>query len=134
VAEWGRALPDPAEFAELCASSAPPVLLHGDLHHFNVLRNGDGWAAIDPKGVIGEPAYETGALLRNPVPALLDLPHPRRILVRRAGLLAEALGLDADRVFAWARVQAMLAAVWAAQDGDEPLCRYFARCAEVLGA
>jgi streptomycin 6-kinase len=134
VAEWGRDLPDPGEFAELCASSAPDVLLHGDLHHFNILRHGDGWAAIDPKGVIGEPAYETGALLRNPAPALLALAHPRRVLVRRAGLLAEALDLDAARILAWARVQAVLAAVWADQDGDESLRGYFARCAELLGA
>src|SRR5262249_34292324 len=55
-------------FAELSASMAEPVLLHGDLHHDNILAaQRQPWLAIDPKGLIGEPAYETGALLRNPL-------------------------------------------------------------------
>ncbi len=38
----------------------------GDLHHENILAAERApWLAIDPKGVIGEPAYEMGALLRN---------------------------------------------------------------------
>src|SRR6266567_6137524 len=42
------------------ASSAEPVLVHGDLHHDNVLSSARaGWLAIDPKGVAAEPAYET---------------------------------------------------------------------------
>ena len=144
VAEWGRALAGetlpPAvadrarrEHAELCASMDERVLLHGDLHHFNILRRGDGWAAIDPKGVIGEPAYETGALLRNPLPALLDRPDPGRVLARRMDLLAEATGLDRERIHAWARVQAVLAAAWAIEGRDAAGRRFFLRCAELLG-
>ncbi len=64
-----------ARFADLLASSAEPVLLHGDLHHGNILQSGDAaWVAIDPKGVIGEPAYEVGALLRNPMPDIASVP------------------------------------------------------------
>jgi streptomycin 6-kinase len=56
-----------AVFAEMAASQDAPRLLHGDLHHENVLLDaGRGWLAIDPKGVLGEPSYEFGALLRNP--------------------------------------------------------------------
>ena len=54
-------------YAELCGSQTGPRLLHGDLHHYNVLFDSDrGWLAIDPKGVIGETEYEVGAALRNP--------------------------------------------------------------------
>ena len=45
------ALVDRAEslFAELLASQAAPVVLHGDLHHLNILAAGsDEWRAIDP--------------------------------------------------------------------------------------
>jgi streptomycin 6-kinase len=58
VRDWGRLLSGRAAglFAELCDSMADPVVLHGDLHHDNILRAGGGWLAIDPKGVIGEPA------------------------------------------------------------------------------
>jgi streptomycin 6-kinase len=123
VREWGRALSGrpAARFAELCDSMADPVVLHCDLHHENVLRAGaDRWVAIDPKGVIGEPAYETGALLRNPRPDLLAADDPARVLRRRSAQLAEALSLDLQRVREWAYVQAELSAAWHVEDGEDP--------------
>jgi streptomycin 6-kinase len=58
-------------FRELLCSQEPSVLLHGDLHHFNILAGQRGpWLAIDSKGVAGEPAYEVGALLRNHGPRM----------------------------------------------------------------
>jgi streptomycin 6-kinase len=54
-------------YLDLCASQRWPLLLHGDLQHYNVLLDADrGWLAIDPKGIIGELEYEIGAMLRNP--------------------------------------------------------------------
>lgn len=104
-------------FAELSASMAEPVLLHGDLHHENILAaERQPWLAIDPKGLIGEPAYETGALLRNPLPALLQRPQPARILARRVDQLAEELGLDRARVRGWGLAQAVLSAWWSVED------------------
>src|SRR5438128_12681264 len=86
-------------YAELSASMAEPVLLHGDLHHDNILSaTRQPWLAIDPKGLIGEPAYEVGAWLRNPLPQLLHMPQPGRILARRVDQFAEELGLERTRV------------------------------------
>lgn len=64
-------------FEELLASMDTPVLLHGDLHHENILAarlssSHTNWLAIDPKGVWGEPAYEPGAWLRNPISRILE--------------------------------------------------------------
>lgn len=117
VREWGRALGGrpAAVYGELCDSMGEEVVLHGDLHHENILRSGDGWVAIDPKGVIGEREYETGALIRNPIPAL----HDTSTLARRADQLAEALALDGARVRAWAWAQAHLAAAWSLEDGED---------------
>lgn len=119
--DWGRALTPGSRAAglyfELCDSSAEEVVLHGDLHHFNLLRSeAHGWLAIDAKGVVGEPAYETGALLRNPKGERLTLP----VLRRRADRLAEALGLDVTRVYGWAYSQAVLSAAWSVEDGEDP--------------
>lgn len=99
-------------FAELIPSQAAPVVLHGDLHHFNILADGGGWRAIDPKGVIGEPAYELGAFLRNPLPAIGADPRLARTLERRIAVFAEALGLDRGRIHGWALAQAVLSAWW----------------------
>lgn len=100
----------------LAASTPAPILLHGDLHYDNILAAGrEPWLAIDPKGLAGEPAYETGVLLYNPYPHLLDAPHPGRILARRVDQLAEELALDRARVRGWGIVRAVLSAWWHVQ-------------------
>jgi streptomycin 6-kinase len=100
-----------ALFRELLDSSAEPVLLHGDLHHENILAAERApWLALDPKGVAGEPAYEVGALMRNP------RLQPAAVLIRRATILAEVLGLDRARLLAWSFTQAVLSAWWSVED------------------
>ncbi len=107
-------------YAELSASMSESVLLHGDLHHDNILAaERQPWLAIDPKGVVGEPAYETGALLRNPLPDLLNMPQPGRILARRVDQLAEELAFDRVRVRNWGLAQAVLSAWWSVEDSDQ---------------
>lgn len=106
-----------ALFAELAASMAEPVLLHGDLHHENILAaQREPWLAIDPKGLIGEPAYETGALLRNPIPGIFHAPDLGRILARRIDVLAGNLGMDRARIWGWGFAQAVLSAWWSVED------------------
>ncbi len=107
-------------YAWLSLSAAPPVVLHGDLHHDNILAARRApWLAIDPKGLIGEPAYETGALLRNPLPELLRDPHPARILDRRIAILSETLAIDRARLIGWGIYQAVLSAWWSIEDFGE---------------
>ena len=136
VSEWARGmerlrscfgggtgpLPSPlveraeALFAELIPSQSELVVLHGDLHHFNVLAaQREPWLAVDPKGVVGEPAYDMGAFLHN-LTELLTTPHPGQVLERRIDLLAEELDLDRSRVRGWAISQAVLAAYWGWED------------------
>ena len=119
-------------FAELLASSTQPVLLHGDLHHENILAaKREPWLAIDPKGVAGEPAYEVGAWLRNPLPALLQASQPARVLARRVDQFAEGLGFERERLIGWGIAQAVLSAWWTFEDhgyvGADALA-----CAELL--
>jgi streptomycin 6-kinase len=104
-------------FSDLAESQAGPRLLHGDLHHYNVLLDSRrGWLAIDPKGVVGELEYEIGAALRNPfeMPGLLAEPST---IYRRIDCFATRLKLDAERSLAWAFGQAVLSAVWLVEDG-----------------
>jgi streptomycin 6-kinase len=104
-------------FAELIGSMAEPVLLHGDLHHDNILAaERQPWLALDPKGVVGEPAYEVGALLRNMAPQFVAQRQPGRILARRVHQLAEELGFDRARLCGWGLAQAALSAWWSYED------------------
>jgi streptomycin 6-kinase len=104
-------------FGELLPSQGPPVVLHGDLHHFNILRAGDGWRAIDPKGLVGDPAYDCAALLFNPWDSLPRGPQLPRTLARRIAILADTLGLDRERIHGWALAQSVLSAWWSYDDG-----------------
>lgn len=75
----------------------------GDLHHDNILQNSDdearysfsdgGWLVIDPKGVIGEQAYEVAAFIRNPIPELLTHDDAPTIIHNRITRFAELLEL-----------------------------------------
>ncbi len=115
-------------YARLCDSLSSPRFLHGDLHHYNVLWDAErDWVAIDPKGVVGELEYEAGAALRNPYEAPALFVDPARIR-SRVDCFARRLRLDPDRLLAWAFAQAVLSAVWMAEDGfavhrDDPSFR-----------
>jgi streptomycin 6-kinase len=108
---------------ELCASAASRVVLHGDLHHDNVLRaSRDPWLAIDPHGVVGDPGAEVGPMLYNPDPANRD-PSLVALVPARCEQLADGLGMDVDRVVAWGFVTAVLSGVWTAEDPSAPTTR-----------
>jgi streptomycin 6-kinase len=124
-------------YAELSATMDAPALLHGDLHQENILAaQRQPWLAIDPKGLIGEPAYETGPLLSNPLPQLLQMPQPGRVLARRVDQMAEELDLDRARVRDWGLAQAVLSAWWSVEDtGDlSDFAQGTLTCAELLAA
>lgn len=107
-------------FKDLISSMAEVTLLHGDLHHWNILSaEREPWLAIDPQGVIGEPAYEVGAWLRNPFPFLLEEPRLDRLTKRRVDQFAAELGLERDRLLGWGVAQAVLSTWWAYEDGEE---------------
>ena len=99
-----------AVLRELIASAPETFLLHGDLHQYNILANGDGWIAVDPEGLIGERACEIAPLVLNPI----DL--AARHLTRRIDQLSEELELDRERAWAWTFVRTVLAASWCVED------------------
>jgi streptomycin 6-kinase len=100
---------------ELCASAPARVVLHGDLHHDNILRAGrEPWLAIDPHGFVGDPGYDVATLLYNPAPGDRD-PALTALVPARVEQLADELAMPVDRVVAWGFVHAVLSDVWAAE-------------------
>jgi streptomycin 6-kinase len=106
----------------LLQTSNKEVLLHGDLHHDNILQSHNGWLVIDPKGVIGEPTYEVAAFIRNPLTLLDDLQNitaVQAIIQNRITRFSELLDLPSQRILDWCFVQAVLSWAWALEDqGD----------------
>jgi streptomycin 6-kinase len=106
-------------YTSLCISQRQRRLLHGDLHHGNVLFDTKrGWLAIDPKGVVGELEYELGAALRNPI-GHPELYASTEIVQRRLDRFGAILKLDRSRALRWAFAQAVLSAIWSSEDGED---------------
>jgi streptomycin 6-kinase len=94
------------------------VVLHGDLHHGNVLDFGaQGWLAIDPKGLVGERGFDFVNILRNPDAEVALAPGR---LTSQASVIAQAAQLDRRRLLEWTLAFAGLSAAWIMGDGDDP--------------
>ncbi|MBX3117566.1 MAG: hypothetical protein KF784_00755 [Fimbriimonadaceae bacterium] len=89
---------------ELLQSTTEEVFLHGDLHHSNILLGPEGWVVIDPKGLIGDPAFEPSAFIRNPIEEIGEWEDLPLILERRIRRFAKELQLDPWRVWGWSLV------------------------------
>ena len=100
----------------LLETTTKKVLLHGDLHHDNIISHGNTWIAIDPQGFVGDPACDTGPFMRNPVEKMTDPSAHKDLLLRRAHTLGDQLHFDPRRVMAWGMIQAALAASWDFED------------------
>lgn len=103
---------------ELLASPREVTVLHGDIHHDNVLDFGArGWLAIDPKGLVGERGFDFANLFRNPDRETAVAPGR---LARQADVLAAAAGLERGRLLRWVLAYAGLSVAWSLEDGDPP--------------
>jgi streptomycin 6-kinase len=102
-------------FADLIPSQNSKMLLHGDFHHYNVLSAGEGWKAIDPKGIIGEPEFDLTPFLENEVDPK-DPATMRKITEKRINLFCEVLGFDAKRVKNWLIAHSILSTWWLVED------------------
>jgi streptomycin 6-kinase len=101
-------------FPLLCDSQKETYLLHGDFHHDNILSDNGNWKLIDPKGVIGEMAYEVIPFLMN------NLPRENELVVirQRACVFASELQLDIHRIYAWGLCHSVLSAWWDIEDNQ----------------
>jgi streptomycin 6-kinase len=114
-----RDLLDKAEQAFDAIERTPDraVVLHGDLHHENILYDEDlGWTAIDPKGAIGAPILEVGRFLQNQLPSS---PERRTALLRqRVDVFSKELGYAPEAVAASGLVDCVLSHCWSFEDEE----------------
>lgn len=100
----------------LLATPQQVVVLHGDLHHGNVLDAGGGdWLCIDPKGYLGERGFDYANIFCNP--HCPTTTQPERF-ERRVTVVAEAAQLERQRQLSWIAAWAGLSAAWHLEDGS----------------
>lgn len=93
---------------ELIASQPPNVLLHGDFHPGNVLAaQREPWLIIDPKPLVGDPAYDIAQWLLNRYAAARQSGDPVTVLRKQIDFFATNLGLSPARIAGWTFVKAL---------------------------
>ncbi len=88
------------------------ALLHGDMHHRNVMRRGDEWVAIDPRGLVGERAYDCAASLHNPS-RYLELRHSEDRLLKQVDIMSKEMNIDPQRIIDYGFIHGCVSACWA---------------------
>lgn len=95
---------------ELLAAQSDITVLHGDIHHRNVLDAGvDRWLAIDPKGLYGERTVDFVNLFRNPSSEIAV--DPKRF-ADRIDKITNTARLDPLRLASWIAAFCSLSLVW----------------------
>ncbi len=107
-------------FAELNASSGNQVVIHGDLHHDNILFSAErGWVAIDPKGIVGDRGYEVASFMLNQLPIKAADSETMEILSRRLSIFSAQLNISRERLARWSFCHAVLSALWDFEESAE---------------
>jgi streptomycin 6-kinase len=115
-------------------------LLHGDLHHDNILSAGNGvWKLIDPQGVIGPPLMECGRFIQNhhPGPPLASEGEDRlddHDLLRTMSIVARSVRRPVHDVAAALFVLHILSMCWGYEMGytQDLLDQGVAECSHLL--
>ncbi|MCM1240776.1 MAG: aminoglycoside phosphotransferase family protein [Lachnospiraceae bacterium] len=105
--------------AEMFEKYPDRALLHGDLHHDNLLLRADGsYAMIDPKGVVGPAIMDLPRFILNELNTDHGCPDRRHIeeVIR---LIGEQSGYPAADIRKLFYMETILANVWRMEDGEE---------------
>ncbi len=115
-------------YAHLLARYPSDCLLHGDLHHENILLDQRrGWLAIDPKGVMGPHVMECGRFIHNfiedeiGVERVVDGSKSQilEILDIRFGTFERMLPFPRRDIIAATFIDLVVANCWTLNDGDD---------------
>ncbi|KJK07250.1 MULTISPECIES: aminoglycoside phosphotransferase family protein [unclassified Pseudomonas] len=102
---------------QLLATPREESVLHGDIHHGNVLDFGPrGWLAIDPKGLYGERTFDYANLFCNPSPQIAT---DRQHFSQRLEMVCALAGLPRQRLLQWIVAWCGLSAAWFQEDEDQ---------------
>lgn len=108
------------------------VLVHGDVHEWNALRAGTGFKLVDPDGLIAEPEYDLGIVMREDADVLLAAESVVEASWQRAHWLAARCGLDPVATWEWGVVERVSTGLLGTQLGLQPFGRDMLAVADAL--
>jgi streptomycin 6-kinase len=87
------------------------TMVHGDLHFGNVVQaRREPWLAVDPKGFVGDLAFDALTVLLRSLDSLRKADGLEGELRRRLAIFADAAGVERDGVVRWAQARAAVGA------------------------
>jgi streptomycin 6-kinase len=93
--------------------------LHGDFHPGNVITSGEGFAVIDPKGLVGHVAYDISVFLNNLHWWQKGKPNVRENLFAAAKKFGDAFAMDEREIREVAYAGMVIGAWWNFEDMPE---------------
>lgn len=118
AAKYGGIIKECAIIArEVLANQKDIVVLHGDLHHQNVLySDAKGWVVIDPKGLLGERAFDYANIFCNPDKEIAIAPGR---FMERLEIVSKEADLDTVYLLKWIIAWCGLSAAWILNEPHE---------------
>lgn len=102
---------------KLLDTETDKVVLHGDMHHENILESDRGWLAIDPKGLYGERTFDACNVLQNPLNARCVTDEGRYL--NTIDILSGKMNLDRQRLLSFSFAFSCLSASWSVDDNQD---------------
>ncbi|MDR3155476.1 MAG: hypothetical protein LBT90_00005, partial [Holosporaceae bacterium] len=96
----------------LLETTTKQTVMHGDLHHDNILRDNDEWKIIDPAGVVGDHVYEIASFMINPIDKIWKCENAISIITNRVEKFSCLLNVDPQRILQWTFVKSVLCWIW----------------------
>jgi streptomycin 6-kinase len=103
---------------DLCRHQ-PETMVHGDLHFGNVVRAvREPWLVIDPKGYVGDLAFDALTVLVRGVDSLRKADDLEAEVRRRLAIFSDAAEIERERVVRWVQARTAIGAHHSRRVGD----------------
>lgn len=112
------------------------LLLHGDLHHDNILLGENNqYRIIDPKGVIGDPIFDIPRFILNEFYGLDDVPYDiySSHVETISSYFQKSIGVPMDVIQKCVFVETTMANCWNVENNEEPNMHYVRYAEAMIG-
>ena len=103
------------EYKEIESLNLDKYILHGDLHHGNIVLDNDTYKAIDPYGRIGEKLLEIGAFVMNELWLFGTRDEDIKEVISK---IAKLLNEDERFIAKISFIRVVLSTAWAIEEND----------------
>jgi streptomycin 6-kinase len=106
------------------------VLVHGDVHQWNALVADEGFKFVDPDGLLAEPEYDLGIIMREDPEELISGRDPKE----RARRLASMTGRDETAIWEWGVIERVSTGLLGTRIDMQPVAQQMLQAADRVSA